>query len=119
MSGPQVTGLVIMPASDRLTTSTCLAWSSTDMFRCSTPRPPWRAIATAMVASVTVSMAEDSSGIRSRMPPLVSRAVVSASLGSSSEWAGQQQNVVECQRWRAELGVFDHFSPQVLGICPS
>src|SRR5215469_382903 len=87
-SGPQVTGLVIMPASDRLTTSTCLAWSSTDMLRCSTPMPPCRAMATAMVASVTVSIADDSSGARSIMPPRVSRVVVSASLGSNRECAG-------------------------------
>ena len=54
-----------MPASDRLTMSTCCACSSTDMFRCSTPTPPWRAMAMAIRASVTVSMAEDTSGIRS------------------------------------------------------
>jgi len=85
LSGPQVTGLVIIPASDRLTTSTCRAWSSTDRLRCSTPIPPWRAIATAIDASVTVSMAEETSGTRSMMPPRVSRAVVSASLGSNCE----------------------------------
>ena len=62
-SGPQVTGLVIIPASERLTMSTWCACSSIDMLRCRTPMPPCRAIATAMVASVTVSMAEDSSGI--------------------------------------------------------
>ena len=65
-SGPQVTGLVIMPASERLTMSTCCACSSTDRLRCSTPTPPWRAMATAILASVTVSMDADTSGMRSR-----------------------------------------------------
>ena len=53
-----------MPASDRLTMSTCCACSSIDMLRCSTPTPPWRAIAIAIRASVTVSMAEETSGMR-------------------------------------------------------
>ncbi len=65
-SGPQVTGWVIMPASDRLTMSTCWACSSMDRLRCSTPAPPWRAMATAILASVTVSMDADTSGMRSR-----------------------------------------------------
>ena len=87
VSAVQVTGWVTMPASDRLTMSTCSAWSSADMLRCSTPTPPWRAIAIAMRASVTVSMAEDTSGVRSVMLR-VSRVVVSTSLGSWSETAG-------------------------------
>ena len=65
-SGPQVTGLVIMPASDRLTMSTCCACSSTDRLRCSTPTPPWRAMAIAIRASVTVSIDAETSGTRSR-----------------------------------------------------
>ena len=39
-SGLQVTGLVIIPASERFTMSTCCACSSTDMLRCRTPTPP-------------------------------------------------------------------------------
>ncbi len=66
-SGPQVTGLVIMPASDRFTMSTCWAWSSTDRLRCSTPAPPCRAMAIAIRASVTVSMAAETSGTCSVM----------------------------------------------------
>src|SRR5215471_16648994 len=57
------------------------------MLRCSTPTPPCLAIATAMFASVTVSIAEDSSGTR-RLMRRVSRPVVSASLGSICECAG-------------------------------
>ena len=86
-SGPQVTGLVIIPASDRFTMSTCWAWSSTDRLRCSTPAPPMRAMAMAIRASVTVSMAEESSGTLS-VSRRLSRAVVSASPGMTSEWAG-------------------------------
>src|SRR5215470_13437844 len=67
--------------------STWWACSSTDMLRCSTPTPPCLAIATAMFASVTVSIAEDSNGTRSLIRR-VSLPVVSASLGSSSECAG-------------------------------
>src|ERR1700683_170340 len=78
-----------MPASDRFTMSTCCAWSSTDMLRCSTPTPPRRAMATAIRASVTVSMAAETSGTRSMMRR-VSAAVVSASLGMMAKWAGSR-----------------------------
>ncbi len=88
-SGPQVTGSVIMPASDRLTMSTCCACSSTDRLRCSTPTPPWRAMATAILASVTVSMDAETSGIRRRYRRVI-RVEVSASLGSTAEWAGSR-----------------------------
>ena len=101
-SGPQVTGLVTMPASDRFTRSTCEAWSSTDRLRCSTPTPPWRAIAIAIRASVTVSMAELSSGTRTVIS-LVSRADVSTSPGHHVGRGRQQQDVVEGQADRREL----------------
>src|SRR5215212_3424034 len=52
-----------MPASDRLTRSTWWAWSWIDRLRCSTPMPPSRAMAIAIRASVTVSIALDSSGM--------------------------------------------------------
>ena len=86
-SGVVVTGLVIMPDSLRLTLSTCAAWSSIERLRCSTPRPPWRAMAIAMRASVTVSMAEESSGDATVMRR-VRREVVSASLGMTSVCPG-------------------------------
>ena len=82
--GRRSPGLVIIPASDRFTMSACCACSSTDRLRCSTPTPPCRAMATAIRASVTVSMAEEISGTRSRIRRL-SRAVVSASAGSIAE----------------------------------
>ena len=49
--------------------------------------PPWRAIAMAMRASVTVSMAAETSGIRSVMLR-VSRVLVSTSLGTTSDSDG-------------------------------
>src|SRR3954447_13032984 len=86
-SGEQVIGCVTMPASDRFTMSTCAAWSSTERLRCSTPTPPCRAIAIAIRASVTVSIALDSSGVCSRRLR-DSRLEVSTSLGMTSEAAG-------------------------------
>ena len=84
-----VTGCVTMPASDRLTRSTCWACSPTDRFRCSTPRPPWRAIAMAMRASVTVSMAADRSGTLTSIRR-ETREEVSTSVGSTSLSAGSR-----------------------------
>ena len=82
-----------MPASERLTISTWAACSSTERLRCSTPMPPWRAIAMAIRASVTVSIALETSGILSRD--------VAGQLGGGVGLArdqvrgvGQQQHVV-------------------------
>src|SRR4051794_11777480 len=82
-SGPVVTGWLTIPASDRFTRSTWLACSSIGRLRCSTPRPPWRAIAIAIRDSVTVSMGEDSSGTRSEIR-LETREVGSAAEGMTS-----------------------------------
>ncbi len=101
-SGPQVTGLVIMPASDRLTVSTCCACSSAERLRCSTPTPPMRAMAMAIRASVTVSMAEETSGTFSVIWR-VSRAVVSASLGITSECAGSSSTSSKVRAGGANL----------------
>ena len=87
-SGVVVTGFEIMPDSERLTLSTCAAWSSMERLRCSTPMPPWRAIAIAIRDSVTVSIAAESSGV-CRLTRLVSRVVVSASLGITSVCPGR------------------------------
>ena len=65
--GLQVIGLPTIPASDRFTRSTCPACSSIGRFRCSTPTPPCRAMAIAIRASVTVSMALETSGMRTAM----------------------------------------------------
>ena len=59
-----VIGSSIMPASERFTTSTWWAWSSMDRLRWMMPSPPWRAMATAIRASVTVSIGEEISGTR-------------------------------------------------------
>src|SRR3954469_15688005 len=79
-----------MPASDLLTMSTWVAWSSTDRLRCSTPTPPWRAIAIAIRASGTVSIALESNGVR-RVIDLDSRVEVSTSLGMTSDAAGSSR----------------------------
>ena len=57
-----VIGSSIIPASERLTMSTWWAWSSIDRLRWMMPSPPWRAIATAIRASVTVSIGEETNG---------------------------------------------------------
>ncbi len=87
-SGRVVTGLVIMPDSLRFTLSTKAAWSSMERLRWITPRPPWRAIAMAMRASVTVSIAEERRGAATLMLR-VRRDVVSASLGMTSVCPGR------------------------------
>ena len=82
-----------MPASDRLTRSTCCACSSIDKLRCSTPSPPCRAIAIAIRASVTVSIAADTSGIAHRDVARQARGGVGLA-GIDVGLAGQQQDVV-------------------------
>ena len=86
-SGEQVTGLVTMPASERFTRSTWPACSSMDRLRCSTPMPPTRAMAIAIRASVTVSIALETSGTASRIRR-VSRLLVSTSAGTTSDAPG-------------------------------
>ncbi len=85
--GLAVTGLVIMPDSERLTRSTWSAWSSMERLRCSTPMPPWRAMAIAIRASVTVSIALDSSGMDNSMLR-VSFVRVLTRLGTTSDSPG-------------------------------
>src|SRR6056297_3223144 len=83
-------GLPTMPASDRLTRSTCPAWSSIGRLRCSTPTPPWRAMAIAMRDSVTVSIALETNGIRTAMLR-VTLLDVSTSLGTISDAPGSNR----------------------------
>ena len=87
-SGVVVIGSVIMPDSLRLTWSTIAAWSAMERFRCRMPRPPSRAIAIAMRASLTVSIAADSSGVATVMRR-VTREDVSASDGMTSVCPGR------------------------------
>ena len=62
-SAEMVIGSSTMPASDLFTTSTWCAWSSIERLRWMMPSPPCRAMATAIRASVTVSIGEEISGI--------------------------------------------------------
>ena len=78
-----VTGSETMPDSERLTRSTCRVWSSIERLRCRIPMPPCRAMAMAIWASVTVSIAAETSGSRREMLR-DSRVDVSASLGMTS-----------------------------------
>ena len=98
MSGFAVTGSVTMPDSERLTISTCSACSCEDKLRCKTPMPPWRAMAIAMRASVTVSIAADAKGIPKRVLR-VNCAEVSTSDGTTLDSAGSSStssNVKPC-----------------------
>jgi len=58
-----VTGSTIMPLSERFTLSISPAWSAMVRLRCTMPMPPCWAMAMAMRDSVTVSMAEEISGV--------------------------------------------------------
>ena len=78
------------PSSSAISSPSCrvsgsgtnTGWSkSPTFFR---PSPPWRAMAMAMRDSVTVSMAEETRGMASRMPR-VSRLLVSTSAGTTSD----------------------------------
>ncbi len=77
-------GSTIIPDSERLTLSTSEAWSAIGRLRCRIPIPPCWASAIANRASVTVSIAAETSGIRSEIPR-VRRVWVSTSLGMTSE----------------------------------
>jgi len=79
----RVLGSVMTPFSLRLTFSTSSAWSAALRFLWITPMPPICARAMARRCSVTVSMADDSTGMLSRMR-LVSRVATSVSFGTTS-----------------------------------
>ena len=76
-----------MPLSYFLTRRTWAACSSGARFLWITPMPPCCAIAMAMPSSVTVSMADDISGMFSSMRR-VSRARTSVAAGNTPEEAG-------------------------------
>lgn len=76
-----------MPETNRLTARTSAAWASMSRLRWITPIPPACAMAMAMRASVTVSIAEDSSGMFSPMLR-VTRVRVSAVEGRTEDAAG-------------------------------
>ena len=86
-SGCTTTGSNTMPLSARLTFCTSRACCSTLRFLWMTPSPPSRAMVMAVSASVTVSIADDTSGICSEMRS-VSRVRTSTSRGNTSDSAG-------------------------------
>ena len=83
----KVTGLVIMPGLGPLDQVDLLRLLLDRQVAVQHAEPPWRAIAIAIRASVTVSIAADTSGIRN-VTDRESRVVVSASPGPRSEYAG-------------------------------
>ena len=84
MSGDTVIGSLITPLSNFLTRATSSACASIDMFLWMMPSPPSCAMVMASRASVTVSMAAESSGTLRRMR-LVSWVERSTSRGRISE----------------------------------
>ena len=79
-----VTGSEIIPLWLRLTFCTSAAWSAIGMLRWITPMPPLRAMAIAIRASVTLSIAAETSGTASTMSA-ANVADVSTASGSVSE----------------------------------
>ena len=79
-----VSGLTTMPDSNFFTRRTCAACSSGEWFLWITPMPPACAMAIAMGASVTVSIAAATSGMFSAISR-VSRVRVSVSAGRTVE----------------------------------
>ncbi len=96
-SGWMVSGLTTMPDSNFFTWRTWAACSSALRFLWITPMPPCCAMAMAIGASVTVSMAEEISGMFSGMLR-VSRVRVSVADGQHLGIGGHHQHVVEGQR---------------------
>ncbi len=88
-SGWMVSGFTTMPLSKRFTLRTSSAWRAMSRFLWMTPMPPCWAMQIAMRASVTVSMAEDISGMLRPMR-LVSLERVSAWAGSTEEAPGSR-----------------------------
>ncbi len=86
-SGWMVTGSTTMPDSNFFTRRTCSACSSGSKLRWMTPMPPACAMAIAILASVTVSMAEAISGMLSGIERVM-RERTSTSDGSTSESPG-------------------------------
>ena len=78
-----MTGSVIIPLWLRLTFCTSAAWSAMVRLRWITPMPPSRARAMAMRASVTLSIAADTTGTASTMSA-ANVAAVSTVSGSTS-----------------------------------
>ena len=85
-----MTGLTTTPLSAFLTLVTSSACSGMEKFLWTMPMPPSRAMQMAVAASVTVSMADDTIGMASRMPG-VSCVRTSTSFGMTSLSAGTKR----------------------------
>ena len=85
--GPMVSGFTTMPDSKRFTRRTCSACTSGSRLRWITPMPPNCAMAIAMLASVTVSIADATIGTLSGMSRVI-RLRMSTSEGSISDRPG-------------------------------
>ena len=101
--GPMVTGLRIIPLTERLTMSTSLHCSWMLMFLWMMPMPPSSAMALAMAASVTVSMAALSSGTFSRRVR-VSRVAMLTCVGRTAEYAGTSRTSSNVRPSRISFG---------------
>ena len=84
LSDEIVIGSLTIPLSNFLTDETCCAWSWIDKFLWIMPIPPNSARAIAILASVTVSIAEDTMGIFKDIF-FVNKVLKSASWGRTSE----------------------------------
>ena len=91
---------MIIPLWLRLTFCTSAAWSSLDRLRWITPMPPWRAIPIAIRASVTRSIAADTSGI-ARVMPAAKRGRRVDCVRKRLGVTGYDDDVVERQRLEA------------------
>ena len=103
-SGPSVIGLTTMPASNFLTLRTSSACAAGSRLRWITPSPPAWAIAIARLASVTVSIAAEISGMPSSISR-VSRVPTSTSFGSTSENAGSSRTSSKVRASRIAIPV--------------
>ncbi|GBE36400.1 hypothetical protein BMS3Bbin07_00547 [bacterium BMS3Bbin07] len=89
-SGETVIGSIIIPLSDFLTLSTSRPCLSGDIALCMNPMPPSLAMAMAMEASVTVSIAAVTMGVF-KLILRVRYVVTSTSFGITSDFAGMRR----------------------------
>src|SRR5690606_6082452 len=105
VSGLTVNGSRITPASKFLTCCTSAAWRSALMFLCTMPMPPSWAMAMARRASVTVSIAAETTG-RFRRSERVRLLASETSLGRTMECAGTREtsSYVSASAWMRSIG---------------
>ncbi len=106
-----------MPDSYFFTCRTCAAWPSGSKLRWITPTPPACAMAIAMRASVTVSIAEAMIGILSGMARVDAGADVDFG-GKHIRKAGFQKHVVEREGFANPLKRLHHCQLLICGLLP-